>query len=265
MGRKRKKINQHYFDKKTENQWYVEGLFHGCYRPKGFEGIRFTSKDVELVELVHKELEVNYDIQHAKKDRQSHWFEVKHASHVREYLDKRGVSIQKSSRSFPNKVPKKYLRDIVRGITESASCIGIKNNIKYLQFYKFNNEFHRFLHQILVEHAKVERDNPGKILTFGHNDRQRIVNWMYYPGCLHLESKKQQLQSDYITDGHSPKKDLAAEKAMMAKILFDQEGLSTIQVAKALGYSHRNAFNNMFKRETGMTPTEFQEQLKNGN
>jgi AraC family transcriptional regulator len=57
--------------------------------------------------------------------------------------------------------------------------------------------------------------------------------------------------------GHSPLQSLTALRVERAKTLVADPHLPVIEVAAACGYKSPSAFAQVFRRETGMTPTEW--------
>lgn len=262
MGRKRKEINQHYFDKKAENQWYLEGVFTRCFSPLRENGITFRSHHKGLVELVNNELDSKYTIiPDPRPDKDSYSLQLKNVPYLRAALDKRRLSIPKSERLFPTGVPAKYLRDVVRGILDAASEIKPLGKRLNLNIEQFNIDFLIALNETFAEYAKTEKANPTTSIVYGHNDTVKIGNWIYYANCLCLESKKQQFQTDYVADGRQPVQDKAFERVELAKILLKQ-GLPIQQTSEELGYAHRNSLNYIFKKLAGTTPTQYRKSLK---
>lgn len=98
-----------------------------------------------------------------------------------------------------------------------------------------------------------------KDLVSQHCEHERSIP--FYADCLHITPHH---LSAVIgkTSGHSVMYWVNRALLLRAKVLLRTSNLMTYEVAQRLHFANPPAFNNFFKRETGMTPREYRESFK---
>ncbi|MEM1535206.1 MAG: hypothetical protein QW199_00500 [Candidatus Pacearchaeota archaeon] len=197
---KPKKINVHYFDSKSERMYYVLGAFYGCCTISESKRLTFRSRHYELVEIVKKELESEYEIVADSRGKSSYFFSLdynEHCSPLYHKLNELGLKPKKSERKFP-KIEESYLSHFVRGFFDARAnphfyknkfCITLTFNHKFLSSLKniFEQEGVSFkLHKdyfTLQKYGGAIYDNVSKIRAFLYEGNSENL--------LYLKEKKE--------------------------------------------------------------------------
>ena len=93
-----------------------------------------------------------------------------------------------------------------------------------------------------------------KMLVSRHCERER--NIPFYADLLHITPHHLSAVISQAS-GHSAMYWINRAVVLRAKVLLHTSGLLTYEIAERLNFSNPPAFNNFFKRETGLTPKEF--------
>ena len=162
-----------------------------------------------------------------------------------------GLDLPKEKRQFPEDVPKEFLRDLIRGFIDARGIIKKVKNSTYLSF-EYNHDFLKELHNTLTEHADVKKAHPKEgYLSYPNDDTMRIRDFIYYPRCLCVSSKKIKFEKAVLIGDHANKKQ-AIEKIEQAKELIEL-GFNATQISNYLHYTNPSSFFRNFKIQTGMT------------
>ena len=95
-----------------------------------------------------------------------------------------------------------------------------------------------------------------KSLVSRHCERER--NIPFYADQLHITPHHLSAVISRAS-GHSAMYWVSRAVVLRAKVLLHTSGLLTYEIAERLNFSNPPAFNNFFKRETGLTPKEYRE------
>lgn len=95
-----------------------------------------------------------------------------------------------------------------------------------------------------------------KALVNRHCERERSIP--YYADLLHISPHHLSAVISRAS-GHSAMYWINRAVVLRAKVLLHTGGMLTYEVAEHLNFANPPAFNNFFKRETGMTPKQFRE------
>lgn len=272
-----KHINEHFFDEESEVTNYILGAFYASgyigkkkQRRGGvikiYEHIIFRSSHSDLVEIVRRELESEHVITpDSRKNKRSFWIEVRDVTYLCDKLREMGLGVPKEERTFPRDIDKKYMSHFVRGFLDAQGIVYNAHHGKYTNIVVgFNREFLLGLHYTLKTYAGIERDEPPEDrIRYAHKDSLKIYDFIYSDWDfikqhgLYLPSKKELYTLNYPGDwSKHPAKVVATQRIKDSKrfLLLKIPGST---VGAMFGYSHPSAFYRAFKRETGLTPTEF--------
>lgn len=171
--------------------WFADGYMT---KDKSYR-IRFSSADKEILEQIRTALESNNPI---SADREA-WVTTFHSRHLFESLENLGGHRAKSRTiSFPD-VPKKYLRDFIRGYFDGDGSVHF---IRYTStkdqrprkelrsnFTSGSIKFLEKLRAILTAELNFPNKVLGKYndggslkLGYGVQDTKKLLDFMYYPG-----------------------------------------------------------------------------------
>ena len=95
-----------------------------------------------------------------------------------------------------------------------------------------------------------------KSLVSRHCERER--NIPFYADQLHITPHHLSAVISRAS-GHSAMYWVSRAVVLRAKVLLHTSGLLTYEIAERLNFANPPAFNNFFKRETGLTPKEYRE------
>ena len=196
-------VNENYFKKWSPKMAYILGfiLADGCIIEgtyKGYSGaLKFgvQKRDIDILEKIKKELNSEHKISI-----------VKNAAHlcitsqiIVNDLRKLGIKYRKSLRENVPAVPKRFIKDFIRGIIDgdgsihfdkrnypTLSVCGGKNTIIFIQTYfilKFN------IYSKVTSVKKYENSQPIFYVTYRSNSAKILIDHLYNNVLLYLERK----------------------------------------------------------------------------
>ena len=98
-----------------------------------------------------------------------------------------------------------------------------------------------------------------KTLVSRHCERER--NIPFYADLLHITPHHLSAVISRAS-GHSAMYWINRAVVLRAKVLLHTSGMLTYEIAERLNFANPPAFNNFFKRETGLTPKDYREKKK---
>lgn len=178
MGRDSKFIDLSFFEKYNQTNenarkfWYIVGLFHSCYSPKGNDGIHFFNKDRKLVEIVKHHLDSDHKVTHVKRSSTNEFYKIEAygAGNIRDCLDDLGMDVAIRQRTFPDYLPGNYLADFARGFIESRVEF-LQQNGEMNSSVGFNRGFLSGFNKALSARLGVD---------FGSPSENEVVNEVVY-------------------------------------------------------------------------------------
>ncbi|PIU99063.1 hypothetical protein COS59_01765 [Candidatus Wolfebacteria bacterium CG03_land_8_20_14_0_80_36_15] len=201
----RLKVNEDYFKKWSPNMAYILGfiLADGCIIRGTYKGysdaLKFgvQKRDIDVLEKIKKELSAEHKISL-----------MKNAAHlcitsqkIVNDLKILKISYQKSLREIIPNVPKKYIRDFIRGIVDgdggvsidktgypNLSICGGKNTITFIRDYflkKFN------IYSTITKSTSKDKKCYLCRIAYRCNSAKTILDYLYNNANLYLERKFQ--------------------------------------------------------------------------
>jgi AraC-like DNA-binding protein len=274
------KIDELYFHSKSKAMYYVLGAWYPSGRTikkkyikkdkskSVYKGIEFGDKSKKLVEIVRDEL------QSTSKPapwggRGPSWVLNHHNTNTLcDKLEELGLDADKYEREFP-KIPGEYVSHFVRGFLDAQAIIKRtkgKTSIKI----QFSETFLRGLDKIFVKylHIKPSQSKNG-FRVYGNEASRKIYDFIYedWPYIeargVYLPSKKRLFVLDNFRN-QIKLETLAKEEVKMkkAKPLLAKD-MPIHQVATRLGFKYQSHFKDIFKKVTGMTPSEYKNSCPN--
>jgi hypothetical protein len=229
--RRKYSINNYYFKKWTPNMAYVLGLWwaDGCiskHKDRNSYGFMITLKEEDkyLLEEIAKDMGVEKDGEFPiyKNITNNCYSLTIHSKMIYDDVVSRGGKERKSlDIKFPN-VPKKYLRDFVRGYFDGDGCVSFNNGRRHKYYVSLissgSKEFVYKLHEILKENIRglsgrigcrkkrfmkvrgkmffFDKDQTVYNLVFSTNDTRRLRNFMYdTESTLKMKRKYDKMQA----------------------------------------------------------------------
>lgn len=266
MGIHKKKIkNPNFFNEDSMARWYLQGTLYSCLNYKGEKGFVYSHSETRLPELLKKHLKLEHEVQSSTK-RNSHWLDP---SYIPEELDESfldmGLIAAKEDRKFPGDIPDHGLPHLIRGILDAQSFIS-KRGSDYVNIeLDLDNEFLQDLHNLLVIHADVSRDDPaGNHMVYSKQDAIKIRDFIYqdwgrvYRRDLFLPSKRNKLMDIKIR--HKEYSHVMVEQSKRKVELVKKyilEGFGLEDASKKAGYEHFPSACQSFKKQEEVTMKEW--------
>ncbi|MFH1643442.1 MAG: hypothetical protein ABH967_02310 [Patescibacteria group bacterium] len=196
-------INECYFKKWSPNMAYILGFISsdGCIvkgTHKGYsDSLKFgvQQKDIDILKKIKKEFSSKHKISL-----------VKNASHISiasqkivDDLKILGISYRKSLRENVPKIPKKYIRDFIRGLIDGDGSIcfdkreyptlSLCGGEKIVTFVK-NHFFSEFnIHSKISQAKKNGKKYNLFYITYRANSAKTLIEYLYDHADLYLERK----------------------------------------------------------------------------
>ena len=196
-------VNEDYFKKWSSNMAYILGftladgcIVHGTY--KGYsDSLKFgvQKRDTDILEKIKKELDSDHKISVCKE---ANHFSITNQTIVND-LKKLGIKYRKSLRETVPNVPKKYIKDFIRGIIDgdgsihfdkrnypTISVCGGENTITFIQDY-FLSKF-----AIYSKISKCKKNNECQFIfyiAYRCNSAKTLIRYLYNDSNLYLERK----------------------------------------------------------------------------
>lgn len=265
MSRRRKKVNETFFDEESKAMWYVLGAFYSCSNYTANNRIMFISSQKSLVEIVLDQLESDYSIVSDPRERHStHWIQMNGVPYMKSRLEEIGLDVPKTKRKFPKNVHKDYIGHFVRGFLDGKGLIGISSGKYTRVVIQFNHSFLSSLHQVLLQYAGVQKDGPdSNIIRYSHRNSLKIHDFIYRDWAyiqesgLYLPSKKKLFRTDYPADGFIHPNAIAVQQRISeAKELLDK-GIPIRKLFLRVGYSYPSGLSRAFNRQVYKTMTQY--------
>ena len=196
-------VNEHYFKKWSPEMAYILGyiLADGCIIEgtyKGYSGalkLGVQTRDIDILEKIKKQLKSEHKISI-----------VKGAAHlgiasqtIVNDLKSLGIIYRKSLRENVPAIPRKYIKDFIRGIIDgdgsihfdkrshpTISVCGGKNTITFIQTH-FLNTFN--LYSKISSVKKDERSQFIFYIAYRSNSAKTLIKYLYEDATLYLERK----------------------------------------------------------------------------
>ena len=265
MGRRPKRVNEHFFDRESKGKYYVVGAFYRKHIEDGEKGIIFKSRHRDLVSIVKSKLKSKHAI-NSHTTKSSHCIQMRNVPYLRSKLEALGVKGDMEDREFPNFVPEIYLDHYIRGLFDAQARISLinysENVIATNISLRFNNKFLVSLDEVLKRYANVSRPKPiSNYIIYSGADSSRIYNFIYRDieyienSWLYLPFKKKSFVRFEDKSGEN-NHIICLEKIKEAKKLLIK-GKKASDVASDLGYAHKESFLRAFKHVTGQTTRSF--------
>ncbi len=203
-NRPRLNVNENYFEKWSSDMAYILGftLADGCIIEgtyKGYSGaLKYGvhKKDVDILEKIKQKLESDHKISFSTHDAVHFCIS---SQKIVEDLKFLGISYRKSlHENIPN-VPKKYIKDFIRGIVDgdgsisfgksnypTLSVCGGENTINFIQkhfFSKFN------IYSKISTRKKYEKSQPIFYIAYRANSAKTLIYYLYNASTIYLERK----------------------------------------------------------------------------
>ncbi len=197
-------VNENYFEKWSSDMAYILGftLADGCIIEgtyKGYSGaLKYGvhKKDVDILEKIKQKLESDHKISFSTHDA-VHFCIT--SQKIVEDLKFLGINYRKSlHENIPN-VPKKYIRDFIRGIVDGDGSIsfdkrnyptfsvcGGENTITFIQ----KNFLDKFgIYSKISKRKKYEQSQPLFYIAYRTNSAKTLIYYLYNNSTLYLERK----------------------------------------------------------------------------
>ena len=187
MGRDIKFIDTSFFEEYNQSNenarkyWYILGLFHSFYSPKGKDGIHFSNKDKKLVELVKHHLDSDHTITHVKRSKTNEFYKIEAhgVGNIHDCLEDLGLDVSIRQRVFPDYLPKGYLADFARGFIESRVEFTEQNDEMHSSV-KFNKIFLLGFSKALSMQVGVDFPAPsGNEVIYNSFQSSELGQFMY--------------------------------------------------------------------------------------
>ncbi|MDO8530425.1 MAG: hypothetical protein Q7S10_03425 [bacterium] len=195
-------VNEHYFKKWSPEMAYILGfiLADGCIIEGTYKGysealkLGVNKKDIDILEKIKHQLSSAHKISLGK--------DAAHLGIVSQIivndLKKLRIGYRKSLKENIPSVPKKYVKDFIRGIVDgdgsihfdkrnypTLSICGGKNTITFLQSH-FISEFNIYSK---VGNVKKEGGQLLFYITYRANSAKTLIGYLYNNATLYLERK----------------------------------------------------------------------------
>ena len=224
------------FDIKPGSLFVLQpGQIHHWQLPSDIEGyIVFYSQEIYNVYFGNKKIE-NYPFYQSVMNQPEIFFDASELSRVQPYFD---LMIAENKKNFPKKEDK---------LLNLLDCIHIEISRKYLSdtnhiTHSYNYKIHQ-LEQYLEQFYKTEK-SPS-FYAFKMNITLKHLNRICKDTLNQTVTK------------------LIAQRIILeAKRLLINPTLSINQVADVLGFDNYSYFTKLFKKQAGITPSEFRKGLK---
>lgn len=196
-------VNENYFKKWSPNMTYILGyiLADGCIGEGTYKGysdaLKFgvQKRDNDILEKIKKELSSEHKISLCKT---ANYLTITNQTIVND-LKKLGITYRKSLRENIPDIPKKYIKDFIRGIIDgdgsihfdkrnypTLSVCGGKNTITFIQNH-FLSKFN-----IYSKIAKIKKNERCQFLfyiAYRANSAKTLIKYLYGNAELYLERK----------------------------------------------------------------------------
>ena len=272
------------FYETSANKYYVLGALYGCYQPNNRHNFVCRSRHKELIDIISSELGLSNSVYEDSRPQKNSYFISTDNDQFHTILLSEGLHDDKDKRKFP-KIPKKYLRDFIRGFFDARAFRSTVNE-KYNHItIKYNNTFLEDLNNHLITHAGIEngilKSGSGK-LTYNHKDAIKIYNYIYRNDgsktdnanidakridsedskMLYLQSKKGKYILEIYED--MPKRKKGA-KSYVPDIDFVKscilENLNGAQISKIVGFADPHSFYARLRYEYNTTFRKLQTKI----
>jgi len=277
MNKMTKSVNEHFFDKKSKEMYYVLGLVYGSYAPPFHyqDFVLFRESNEHLINIIRHQLQSDHNIIPDNRGKSSYFFAFR-SPYMRSRLEEIGLTQDKSKRSFPEDIKDEYLDHFIRGFSDEQGHIEKQPYNPSLirigfYFYKsFLEKLKEVLNNCLGLKGSEINDGGGRqsSLSYGYYSSLRLYEFIYrdfeyiQKHNLYLPRKKdlfnlngdpERSQIGFRNNLHRKK---TIEKIEMAKKLLI-EGNKVKDVVAILNYSGYSGFDSIFKSIVGMSPREF--------
>jgi AraC-like DNA-binding protein len=255
--------------RETPNKYYVLGaLYSSCrynYRHGSYYLIFRTSKK-DLAEIVKQELGVEKAIVKNKPNANSYFFQVPITRELLQKLHGLGL-IEKDQRKFP-KIKEKYLSHFVRGFIDAKGNFYKKKKTLELKiFSSYNTKFLQGLYDVLVKYAGIKAKKKkyglghGLLIFCSPKSITKIRDFIYSElgSSYCLPSVKKIFYS--IEESFSPSSEERIERNIEKAKELLKKGVKCTNLGKEL-HTHLPSLYEHFKQRVGMTPGQYQKQLK---
>lgn len=193
-------VNEDYFKKWSSNMAYILGfiLADGCIIKGTYKGysdaLKFgvQKRDIDILEKIKKELSSEHKISLCKN---ADHFSITNQVIVND-LKKLGISYRKSLKENIPDVPKKYIRDFIRGIVDGDGGISFDKrdyptlNVcgggKTINFIQ-NHFLSKF--QIYSKVGKRKKIQFLFYIAYRANSAKTLINYLYSDSNLYLKRK----------------------------------------------------------------------------
>src|SRR3989344_2488202 len=196
-------VNENYFKKWSANMAYILGyiLSDGCIGEGTYKGysdaLKFgvQKRDTDILEKIKKELSSKHKISLCKI---ANHFTITNQTIVND-LKKLGIKYRKSLREDIPNVPKKYIKDFIRGIFDgdgsisfnkgnypTLSVCGGENTITFIQNH-FLSKFN--INSKITKVKKNERCQFLFYVAYRANTAKTLIKYLYENAELYLERK----------------------------------------------------------------------------
>ena len=124
--------------------------------------------------------------------------------------------------------------------------------------------FHHLIEEIVVSANRQKRDNNGELI----GDAVHFIQEQYQQPILISELAKQYgLSNKYFIElfqrytGTTPVRYLTERRIERAKELIKKSSCPIKEIAECVGYADNQYFSRIFRKQTGMSPSEFREYI----
>jgi hypothetical protein len=255
--------------RETPNKYYVLGaLYSSCrynYRHGSYYLIFRTSKK-DLAEIVKQELGVEKAIVKNRPKANSYFFQVPITRELLQKLHGLGL-VEKDQRKFP-KIKEKYLSHFVRGFIDAKGNFYKKKKTLELKIYSsYNTKFLQGLYDVLVKYAGIKAKKKkhglghGLLVFCSPKPITKIRDFIYSElgNSYYLPSVKKIFYS--IEESFSPSSEERIERNIEKAKELLKKGVKCTNLGKEL-HTHLPSLYKHFKQRVGMTPGQYQKQLK---
>ena len=164
-------------------------------------------------------------------------------------------NIQLKSGNYPDK--NGYVKDLVEKIRKES----------FLHQHRYNDMYSLYLSDFLIFHERQYLEKDDKMDKFyevkeyihenlGNEismDKLAKISGFSYHHFRHLFKEH---------TGYSPKQYITTQRMESAKILLDNSPTTILEIAQLCGYNYSSQFDIIFKKYTGMSPTQYRNQSK---
>src|SRR3989344_1960318 len=188
MNKMTKSVNEHFFDKKSKEMYYVLGLVYGSYAPPFHyqDFVLFRESNEHLINIIRHQLQSDHNIIPDNRGKSSYFFAFR-SPYMRSRLEEIGLTQDKTKRSFPEGIKDEYLDHFIRGFFDEQCYIKKQEYNPSLikigfSFYKsFLEKLKEVLNNCLGLKGSEINDGVGRQsrLSYGHYSSLKLYEFIY--------------------------------------------------------------------------------------